>query len=72
MKYFSFFVFLNVLILFAYAQNPAGPTGPTTPNPLDVTTCEQSFALQNGSCTPCQQALFQHNIFINISDNNTF
>src|ERR1700753_2068999 len=49
MKSFSFFVFLNVLILFAYAQNQTIPS----------TTCEQNFGL-NGttSCTPCQQAIF--------------
>ncbi|GBB94145.1 hypothetical protein RclHR1_00230023 [Rhizophagus clarus] len=49
MKSFSFFVFLNVLILFAHAQN-------------QTTTCEQ-FNLLNGTatCTPCQQAIFKTN-----------
>ncbi|PKC05760.1 hypothetical protein RhiirA5_484673 [Rhizophagus irregularis] len=53
MKSFSFFVLLNVLILFAYAQDQTLPA---------AATCELTFALQQGStCTPCQQALFKHN-----------
>ncbi|RGB41720.1 hypothetical protein C1646_662824 [Rhizophagus diaphanus] len=53
MKSFSFFVLLNVLILFAYAQDQTSPA---------AATCEQNFAIQEGStCTPCQQALFKHN-----------
>jgi hypothetical protein len=43
MKPFSFFIFLNVLTLFAYAQ--------------DQNTCEQKFNLQGKPCSPCQQAL---------------
>jgi hypothetical protein len=44
MKSFVFFIILNVLTLFAHAQ--------------DQTTCEQMFSLQNKTCTPCQRALF--------------
>jgi hypothetical protein len=43
MKPFSFFIFLNVFTLFAYAQNPK--------------TCEQKLSLRGKACTPCQQAL---------------
>ncbi|GBB94144.1 hypothetical protein RclHR1_00230022 [Rhizophagus clarus] len=48
MKSYCFFIFLNALILFAYAQNQTIPS-----------TCEQYFAL-NGtqSCTSCQQAIY--------------
>ncbi|GBB94141.1 hypothetical protein RclHR1_00230019 [Rhizophagus clarus] len=56
MKSFSYLVFLNVLILFAYAQD----------QPIPATSCEQRFALQGTTCTPCQQALFKHN-FIDTS-----
>ncbi|GBB94143.1 hypothetical protein RclHR1_00230021 [Rhizophagus clarus] len=53
MKSFSFFVFLNLLILFVYAQNQAIPS--TTSS-----TCEQYFTLNSTtSCTPCQQAIFK-------------
>ncbi|CAB4487996.1 hypothetical protein RhiirA1_532277 [Rhizophagus irregularis] len=50
MKTFSSFIFLNALILFAYAQDQT----------LPATTCEQSFALQGTTCTPCQQAIFKN------------
>ncbi|CAB4376684.1 unnamed protein product [Rhizophagus irregularis] len=50
MKTFSFFIFLNVLIPFAYAQDQT----------LPATTCEQNFALQGTTCTPCQQAIFKN------------
>ncbi|GBB94146.1 hypothetical protein RclHR1_00230024 [Rhizophagus clarus] len=49
MKSFSFFVFLNLLIFFVYAQNQTIPA---------TITCEQSFALNGTTCTPCQQAIF--------------
>ncbi|CAB4487991.1 hypothetical protein RhiirA1_541710 [Rhizophagus irregularis] len=52
MKSFSFFVFLNVLILFAYAQNQTVP---------EAATCEQTFFLTGTTCTPCQQAIFKNN-----------
>ena len=50
MKSFSSFIFLNVLILFAYAQDQT----------LPATTCEQNFALQGTTCTPCQQAIYKN------------
>ncbi|RGB41724.1 hypothetical protein C1646_662828 [Rhizophagus diaphanus] len=50
MKTFSSFIFLNLLILFAYAQDQT----------LPATTCEQNFALQGKTCTPCQQAIFKN------------
>ncbi|RGB41721.1 hypothetical protein C1646_751783 [Rhizophagus diaphanus] len=51
MKSFSFFVILNVLILFAYAQNQTVP---------EANTCEQNFLLIGKTCTPCQQAIFKN------------
>lgn len=46
MKFFSFFALLNLLVLFAYAQDQAPPG-----------TCEEAFSLKGTTCTPCQQTL---------------